>query len=108
MLMIALRLTALLIGGFTAFRVLDGTMTNKLFVVPDLALGAALIVAALLPKGVAGAALIAANAFALGVFAVALADYLVPGRPVNPILIAGMAANLAAILLLMPRGGGHH
>lgn len=108
MLLLVLRALAILIGGFTAWQVLNGSMTSKLFQVPDLAVGAALVIAALLPRGVAGAALIAANAFALGVFAVALADYLVPGRPVNPLLIAGMAVNFASVLLLMPRSGGHH
>lgn len=107
MLLIVLRLLAILIGGFTAWRVLDGSMTSRLFQAPDLAVGAALIIAALLPRSVAGAALIGANGFALGVFAVALADYLVPGRPVNPLLIAGMAVNLASVLLLMPRGSHH-
>lgn len=105
---LVLRLLALLVGTATAYRVLDGTMANKLFQVPDLAVGAALVIAALLPRPAAVPALIAASAYALGVFSVALADYLVPGRPVSPLLIAGMAVNFATILLLLPRPGSHH
>lgn len=109
MLLIMLRLLSLVVGAATAWRVLDGTMTSALFRVPDLAVGAVLVLAALLPRGAAVPALIGANGYALGVFSVALADYLVPGRPVQPLLIAGMAVNLAVILLLLPKpSSGHH
>lgn len=107
--LLALRLLSLIVGGFTAWRVLDGHMTNTLFKVPDLAVGAALVLAALIPTRGAVAALVTANAYAFGVFSVSLAYYLVPSRPVEPLLIAGMAVNLVVILLLLPRmaGGGH-
>jgi hypothetical protein len=105
--LLVLRILALIVGIATAWRVLDGSMTNDLFKVPDLALGAALVIAALLPKAAAAPALIGASGYALGVFSIALADYLVPGRPVNPVLIAGMAVNLATILLLLPRPAHH-
>ncbi|MCW3836417.1 hypothetical protein ACFQ1E_10675 [Sphingomonas canadensis] len=102
-----LRLLAILTGGFTAWRVLDGSMTASIFKVPDLVLGVVLVVAALLPRAQAPTALLAASAYSLGVFSVALAQYMVPGRPVDPLLLAGMAVNLATIFLLMPRPGSH-
>jgi hypothetical protein len=106
--LILLRLLSILVGAATAWRVLDGTMTMPLFKVADLAVGAALVIAGLMPKGAAQHALVAANAYALGVFSIALASYLVPGRPADPLLMAAMAVNLTTILLLFPRGGGHH
>ncbi len=108
MLLLVLRLLSLVVGGVTAWRVLDGTMTSALFKVPDLAVGAVLVLAALLPRPAAGPALIGANAYALGVFSIALAEYLVPGRPVQPLLIAGMAANLVAVVLLLSQSNGRH
>jgi len=107
--LLTLRLLSLIVGGFTAWRVLDGHMVSTLFKVPDLAVGAAMVLAALIPSRGATAALVAANAYAFGVFSVALASYLVPSRPVEPLLIAGMAVNLVVILLLFPKmaGGGH-
>ena len=103
-----LRLLSILVGAATAWRVLDGTMTDPLFKVPDLALGIAMVIAALMPRGYAAPAMTAANAYALGVFSVALAAYLVPGTAVNPLLLAGMAVNVVTILLLLPRPGSHH
>ncbi|MDF7773700.1 hypothetical protein P1X14_00445 [Sphingomonas sp. AOB5] len=105
--LLVLRLLSILVGAGTAWQVLSGTMTAPLFKVADLALGAALVIAALMPRAIAPTALIAANAYALGVFSIALASYLVPGRPVAPLLIGCMAINLTAILLLFPRGGHH-
>lgn len=101
-----LRLLSLVVGGFTAWRVLGGQMTSTLFKVPDLAVGAVMVLAALIPNKGAAPALVAANAYAFGVFSVALAGYLVPSKPVEPLLIAGMAVNLVVILLLLPRLGG--
>jgi peptidoglycan/LPS O-acetylase OafA/YrhL len=102
-----LRLLALTVGIATAYRVLSGTMNNPVFLVPELAVGAALVIAAALPKGAAPGALTAASAYALGVFSIVLAGYLVPHRPVDPLLMAAMAINLATILLLLPRGAHH-
>lgn len=103
-----LRLLSVLLGAGIAWKVLDGTMTMPLFKVADLAAGAALVIAGLMPKPTTSTALIAANAYALGVFSIALASYLVPGRPADPLVIAAMAVNLTTILLLFPRGSGHH
>jgi peptidoglycan/LPS O-acetylase OafA/YrhL len=105
--LLLLRLLSILVGAATAWRVLDGQMTQPLFKVADLAVGAALVIAALMPKGVAPTALVAASAYALGVFSIALAGYLVPGHPADPLLMAAMAVNLTTILLLFPRGGHH-
>ncbi|MEZ0243242.1 MAG: hypothetical protein ACAH11_07695 [Sphingomonas sp.] len=105
--LIILRILTFTVGAATAWRVLDGQMTAPLFKVAELALGAALVIAALMPKGVAPTALVTASAYALGVFSIALANYLVPGRPVDPLLMAAMAVNLTTILLLFPRGGHH-
>lgn len=108
MLLIFLRILSFTVGAATAWQVLNGTMTAPLFKVADIAVGVALVIAALMPKAIAPAALIAASAYALGVFSIALASYLVPGRPVDPLLMAAMAVNLTTLLLLFPRGGGHH
>jgi len=105
--LLVLRLLALTVGIATGYRVLDGTMHDPIFKVPELAVAAALIGSSLLPRGAAPNALTAASAYALGVFSILLAGYLVPGRPVDPMLMAAMAINLCTILLLLPRGGGH-
>ena len=105
--LILLRILSFTVGAATAWRVLDGTMTAPLFKVADLVVGAALVIAALMPKAVAPIALVTASAYALGVFSIALAGYLVPGRPVEPLLMAAMAVNLTTLLLLFPRGGHH-
>lgn len=106
--LILLRLLSIVVGAATAWRVLDGTMTMPLFKVANLAVGAVLVLAALAPKSIAPSAMATASAYALGVFSIALASYLVPGRPADPLLLAAMAVNLTTILLLFPRGGGHH
>jgi hypothetical protein len=105
--LLVLRLLSILLGAGAAWRVLNGMMTVPLFKVADLVLGVALVLAALMPRAIAPTALIAANAYALGVFSIALASFLVPGRPVEPLLILGMAVNLTTILLLFPRGSHH-
>ena len=102
-----LRLLSLIVGAATAWRVLDGTVAAGIYKVPELAVGAALIISALLPRGVAPGAMTAASAYALGVFSIVLSGFLVPGRPVDPLLIAAMAVNLTTILLLIPRDGHH-
>jgi hypothetical protein len=107
MMLLALRILSIAVGAGTAWRVIDGTMTAPLFKIAELFLGAVLVIAALLPRPVAPTAMIAAHAYALGVFSIALAGYLVPGRPVDPLLMAAMAVNLSAVLLLFPRGGHH-
>jgi len=47
--LILLRILSLAVGAATAWRVLDGTMTAPLFKVADIAVGAALVIAALMP-----------------------------------------------------------
>jgi len=105
--LLILRILSLTVGAATAWRVLDGTMTAPLFKFAELALGAALVIAALMPRKVAPTALIAASAYALGVFSVSLASHLAPGHAMEPLLIAAMAVNLTTILLLFPRGRHH-
>lgn len=105
--LLILRILSFTVGAATAWRVLDGQMTSPLFKVAELALGAALVIAALMPRAIAPTALIAASAYALGVFSIALAGYLVPGKPVDPLLMAAMAVNLTTVLLLFPRGSHH-
>lgn len=107
MMLLVLRILSLVVGGASAWFVLNGAMTAPLFKVADLAVGAALVIAALMPRNIAPTALVAASAYALGVFSIALAGYLVPGKPVDPKLIAAMAVNLTTLLLLFPRGGHH-
>lgn len=106
--LLVLRLLALTVGLGTAWRVLEGTVTNPVIRGPELAVGAALVLSAVLPRNAAGNALIAANSFALGVFSLVLSGYLVPGRPVEALLIAAMAVNLASVMLLVARNSGGH
>jgi peptidoglycan/LPS O-acetylase OafA/YrhL len=103
-----LRLLTAVIGAATVIYVLNGTMKDEMFRVPDLIVGGAMIVAALLPRGIAASAMVTASALALGVFLVALMAYVGPGKPVDLKLVAAMAVNLATILLLHPRGHGRH
>ena len=103
-----LRVLVVAIGAATVYRVLDGEMTNRLFLVPNLIAGAALVIAAILPKGAAVPSLIAASGYALGVFSVALTFYLTPGKPVDLLLVAGILVTASTILLLLSRSGGEH
>ena len=103
-----LRVLVVAIGAATVYRVLNGEMTNKLFQVPDLIAGASLVIAAILPKGAAVPSLIAASGYALGVFSVALAFYLAPGKPVDLLLVAGILVRASTVLLLLSRSGGEH
>ena len=105
--LLLLRILSLTVGAATAWRVLDGTMTSPVFKVPELVLGAALVIASLMPRGVAPTALIAASTYALGVFSVSLASHLAPGHAMEPLLIAAMAVNLTTLLLHFPRGSHH-
>ena len=104
--LLALRLLSLIVGGFTAWRLYDGHLGHLLYRLPELVAGVAMLLAALIPSRSAVPALVTAHAYAFGVFSVALAASLVPGRPVQPLLIAGMAVNLVVILLLFPKMAG--
>jgi len=103
-----LRLLTAVIGAATIYYVLNGTMQDEMFRIPDLIAGGAMVLAALVPGHNAASAMTTASALALGVFLVALMTYVGPGRAVDLKLIAAMAVNLATILLLHPRGDGHH
>ena len=104
-----LRLLTAVIGGATVYYVLNGTMKDEMFRIPDLVAGGAMVLAALVPgRALAASAMTPASALALGVFLVALMAYVGPGKPVDLKLIAALAVNLATILLLHPRGDGHH
>lgn len=106
--LILIRILSVLVGAGTAWRVYEGTLAQPLFKIAYIVVAAVLVIAALLPRTSAASVMLAANAYALGVFSIGLASYLVPGRPVDPLLIAAMAVNLAAILLLMPRPASGH
>jgi peptidoglycan/LPS O-acetylase OafA/YrhL len=103
-----LRLLTAVIGAATIYYVLNGTMKDEMFRIPDLVAGGAMVIAALIPGRIAASAMTTASALALGVFLVALMAYIGPGKPVDLKLVAAMAVNLATILLLHPRGDGHH
>ncbi|MCW3845910.1 hypothetical protein OF829_01560 [Sphingomonas sp. LB-2] len=102
-----LRLLAAAVGVIIAYRVLNGTMTNSLFKVPDLIAGGALVIAAVFPKGLANSALVIASTYALGVCSVALSGYLSAGRPADPLLMATMGINILTILMLAAKGADH-
>lgn len=108
MLMIA-RVVAALTALIAVVNIGVGAMTDPDFLLPDVLLAGLLIVAALLPaRREAAPALIAALAFALGVFGVALSVQWNDGER-NWSLILLIAADLAglvcAALALRPRGG---
>ena len=97
MLMFA-RVVAALTAIVAVVNIAVGAMTDPDFLIPDLLLSALLIVAALLPSARhAAIALIAALAFALGVFGVAVSIQLNAGET-NGALFALMVADLAALI----------
>lgn len=92
------RVVAALTAVIAVVNIAVGAMTDADFLVPDFLLSALLIVAALLPAARdAAIALIAALAFALGVFSVAASIQLNAGET-NVALFALMAADLAALI----------
>ncbi|MAW80062.1 MAG: hypothetical protein CMI63_07470 [Parvularcula sp.] len=96
-----LRVAGAATGVATAANVLAGLMEVPEFVVPDLLIGAFLVSAAFLPSPVrARLSLISANAFALGVFSVALAQQTAPGETPNPGLVIVMIVAAASMVLL--------
>lgn len=99
-----LRILGGLSGLITAGLVVGGLMTVQQFVVADLIIGAILILAALVPSRVwAWRGLVVGNAYALGVFTVALARQLgMDGGGVNPPLVLVMLnCGLGLIGLMM-------
>lgn len=101
MLLKIVRVVSALMGLTLAYSVLTGGMAIRIFIVPDLILSAALVIAAVLPGVAARPALIGANAFAAGVFTVATSRYLIEDGRINPPLIAYLVlAWLFALLLI--------
>ena len=85
--------------------VLTGGMSIRVFIAPDLILSLGLIVAALMPAGIAPRALLAANGFAAGVFTVATSRYAIEDGRINPPLIVYLVLAWLFTLLLVGRRG---
>lgn len=99
-----IRAVSALMGLSLAYSVLTGGMSIRVFVVPDLILSAELVIASVLPLGIAPRALLAANGFAAGVFTVATSRYVIEDGRINPPLIGYLAfAWLFTVLLLVVR-----
>lgn len=105
MLLTVARVLSALMGVTLGYSVLTGGMSIRVFVVPDLLLSAGLVIAALLPAGAAPRALLAANAFAAGVFTVAVSRYLIEDGRINPPLIAYIATAVLIVVALLLRPG---
>lgn len=71
--------------------ILIGAMTDPIFLIPDWLLVGLLVTAGVLPRAWTAVALVAALAYALGVFSVALSSQILAGE-----LNAGLAALIAA------------
>lgn len=99
------RITAVLIGtGTFAFLFLtDSWHLGNLFLVPDLLLCAALLIAAALPDRAAGLALPAAFCFSAGVLITAVASYAVDGRIGVAALAGCISSVVMAVVLLRTR-----
>ncbi len=99
------RILSALIGVATAANVAFGLMTEADFVVADYLIGAFLVAAALIPeRRHARAGLIAANAYALGVFTVAMARRLNADLGVSPaLLVVIILAGGCLVFLLLQK-----
>lgn len=97
------RITAILIGvgTFVFLFVSDSWRPDNLFLVPDLIITAALVVAAVLPERLARPALLFAFGLAAGVLMTATAWYAVRGQLGLASLIGAVAAAVAAILVVV-------
>lgn len=105
--LLALRLISAAMGLSLGYLVLTGGMAIRVFIAPDLLLSAGLVLASAMPAKLASRALLAANAFAAGVFTVATSRYLIEDGRMNPPLIAYVALAWALTFLLLlapPRG----
>lgn len=99
--LMGLRIVGALVGLATALNVMLGYMQTPEFVVPDYIIAVALLGAAATPSRVwARRALFAGNAYALGVFSVALAARMQPGGVFNPGLVVIMLAVVASLAAL--------
>ncbi len=77
----------------------DSFRSDNLFLVPDLVLCAALLIAAVLPRQFAVPALIGAYGMAVGVFATSVSSYAVDGEFGLPSML-GVATSLVMAVLL--------
>ena len=99
-----LRLLAAGTGLVTVFLVLGGAMTDRDFIMPDLLAGGWLFIAAMEPRRVwAWRGLVTGNAFALGVFAVALTRQLNEGGAPGAGLVVAVAACVVGMIGLVAR-----
>jgi hypothetical protein len=83
----------------------DSWRADNLFLVPDLILCAALLVAAALPSRIAARALLAAYCFSGGVLVTAVASYAVDGGIGIGSLIGATGSLIMAALFLRTRPG---
>jgi hypothetical protein len=104
MLMLA-RITAILIGvGTFAFLFISNSWSpDNLFLVPDLIITAALVIAALLPARIARPALLFAFGLAAGVLMTATSWYAIRGQLGLASLIGAVASAAAATVVVVGR-----
>ena len=103
---LCLRILGGIVGVLTAGPALIGRMTTPEFIVADVIIGVVLVAAAIIPSRTwAWRGLLVGNAYALGVFTVALARQLGPEvGAASPLLIVGMlAAGLGLVGLWIDR-----
>jgi hypothetical protein len=107
MLMLA-RITAVLVGvGTFAFLFISNSWSpDNLFLVPDLIITAALVIAALLPKRLARPALLFAFGLAAGVLMTATSWYAIRGQLGLASLIGAAASAVMAALVAAGRPRG--
>ena len=98
---IAAVLTSL--GTFAFLFPTDSWRWDNIFLVPDLILCAALLIAAALPDRVAAPALLASFCFSAGVLVTAVAWYTVDGRIGVGSLIGSVTSVVMAAVLLRPQ-----
>lgn len=100
--MMILRVVGAAVGAITALNVLLGFMKTPEFIVADILIGVFLIAASVIPdRGLARSGLIAGNAYALGVFSVALARRLAPDGVFNPGLVVIMIVAAVSLVALI-------
>lgn len=78
----------------------DSWHLDNIFLIPDLLLSAALVIAAGLPDRIAGPAMPAAFCFAAGVLATSAAAYAVDGRIGIPSLLGAVGSLIMAAVLV--------
>lgn len=93
------------VGTFGFLFLTDSWRADNLFLVPDLILCVALLVAAALPGRTAAPALLAAYCFSAGVLVTAVASYAVDGRLGIGSLIGAAGSLVMAAVFLRSRPG---